>query len=210
MTITRWAFIYNIRIIQTWNFGLLTLIINPSFVLLLFIYFHFKWKTDGVTRLFLKNQIRKHTFFGKVSAKSFGHFTRGMSCPSLIQLAVLTSKLCLLIIMWVWRNTVLTCRFKQSIQILFSSENWVSSHWGHSSSTHTQESLLQWWTRVWCLDVVIIHRFSWCVTVMKEKNHNSLKYASFALSALWDLFPNSLHADVSWQLTFTPWGIDGG
>lgn len=109
-----------------------------------------------------------------------------------------------------WRNTVLTCRFKQSIQILVSTENWVSSHWGHCSSTHTQESLLKWWTRVWCLDVVIIHRFSWCVTVMKEKNHNSLKYASFALSALWDLFPNSLHADVSWQLTFTPWGIDGG
>lgn len=94
-------------------------------MLLLLIYFHFKWKTDGVTSLFLKNQIRKHTFFGKVYAKSFGHFTRGMSCPSLIQLVVLTSKLSLLVIMWVWRNTVLTCRFKQSIQILFSTENSV-------------------------------------------------------------------------------------
>lgn len=63
---------------------------------------------------------------------------------------------------------------------------------------------------LWCLDVVIIHRFSWCITVMEEEDHHSLKHSSFALSALWDLLPNGLHADVGWQLAFTPRGVDGG
>lgn len=42
------------------------------------------------------------------------------------------------------------------------------------------------YARLWTCgsDVVIVHWFSWCVTVMKEKNHHSLKHSFFALSAL--------------------------
>lgn len=60
------------------------------------------------------------------------------------------------------------------------------------------------------LDVVVVHGFPGCVTVMQEEYGHSAKHSHSALSALRDLFPDGLHADVSRQLAFPSRGVDSG
>lgn len=59
-------------------------------------------------------------------------------------------------------------------------------------------------------DVVVVHGFSGCVTVMQEEYGHSPKHSHPALSAFGDLLPDGLHADVSRQLAFPSGGVDSG
>lgn len=166
-------------------------------------------------------------FFGRVFAKclqyvafwplplSSSSLAAAISCPSSLQLQLfhlhkvsVSSCACQCVRTQVWPADSTAHRLHNSVLSQSGAQALLKT------DCHMLASLLMWcagrMSVLWCLDVVIIHRFSWCVTVMEEENHHSLKHSSFALSALWDLFPDGLHTDVSWQLAFTPWGVDGG
>lgn len=57
------------------------------------------------------------------------------------------------------------------------------------------------------LNVVIIYRFSTNVTVVDEDDHHALENTPARLPSLWDLFADSLHTDVGWELSLTPWRV---
>lgn len=60
------------------------------------------------------------------------------------------------------------------------------------------------------LDVVVIHRFPPNVAVVDEDNHHTLENTPTCLPSLRDLLTDGLHADVSRELSLTPWRIDSG